>query len=594
MQKTTTSLSNRNLFLLLVFVFFMIWLPRASGLDTFVYIDEPSWVQRSANFYYALRHRQFERTAQNLSPGVTTMWAGAVGFFLEDRAYAAEAPGYFGEVPNNPSAYQHKYDHLEAFLLGRGVDPLDILAASRAVMVLLISLTLTFAFYFAVRLFGVWPSVVAFALIAFDPYYLVNSRFAHLDGPMSAFLLLSLLAFMNYLYLDQRRTFTLVISALAGAASWLSKQQGILILPTMLVLLAFYVFDMRPGIKFTDRLRSFGALGKYVKPLVLWGVIFIFAMIVAWPAMWQNPSGVLSHLIIQPVRYIFSSSGSAVPPDEAIEVIGEVGASAVPLSRDWFYYPRSFLWLTTPLVIIGLFLGLVAYLRRWQLLEQETPRRSYAALWIFALIFTFLIAISLKVANRYYLPFYLAMDILAGLGWYAAVGWLSARLQPRFSRWFAPAALTLVVAMQMFSSLPIYPYYVPYHNLLLGGNARASQLRYSGFGEGLELAADYLNQKPGAADLDVISWYAHGPFSSYFDGRSHDVQALTRDITALAEMDYLVTYRNSWQREYLTEYFALLDTVQPEYSVELFGIEYARIYAVKDLPPELFTLELQP
>ena len=65
--------------LILLALFLAAWLPRVVALDAFVTVDERKWVARAANFTYALSHGDLAATYQHEHPGVTVMWAGALG-----------------------------------------------------------------------------------------------------------------------------------------------------------------------------------------------------------------------------------------------------------------------------------------------------------------------------------------------------------------------------------------------------------------------------------------------------------------------------------------------------------------------------------
>ena len=68
-----------------------------------------------------------------------------------------------------------------------------------------------------------------------------------------------------------------------------------------------------------------------------------------------------------------------------------------------------------------------------------------------------------------------------------------------------------------------YPYYLTYFNPLSGGNRSAPQVLLVGWGEGLEKAADWLNQQPDPDTQHVISWYACGPLSFFLDGEAQQM-----------------------------------------------------------------------
>ncbi len=92
----------------------------------------------------ALAQGDFAAAFQRHHPGVTVTWAGlAVPHAYP--SYAHDAPGYFGCT-----------EEIEPFLRSQGYDPVELLAAGRAVVVLSITMSLTLAFVLAVRLFGLW------------------------------------------------------------------------------------------------------------------------------------------------------------------------------------------------------------------------------------------------------------------------------------------------------------------------------------------------------------------------------------------------------------------------------------------------------
>ncbi len=79
-------------------------------------------------------------------------------------------------------------------------------------MVIAIVIAVSLAYLSAVRLVGLLPALVGFLLLAFDPFLIALSRLLHVDGLVSALMLLSLLAWLNYLY-NGRRFVDLLLSA---------------------------------------------------------------------------------------------------------------------------------------------------------------------------------------------------------------------------------------------------------------------------------------------------------------------------------------------------------------------------------------------
>ena len=129
-------------------------LPRVVALDRLVTPDETRWLTRSGNFYYALTHRDFAETYQIEHPGVVVMWAGMFAFIRQYPLYSEQVPGELNWLQ----------DEIGNFLRAHGYDPLQLLAAGRLNMILIITGVLLAAFWAASRLLGFWPALFGFFL----------------------------------------------------------------------------------------------------------------------------------------------------------------------------------------------------------------------------------------------------------------------------------------------------------------------------------------------------------------------------------------------------------------------------------------------
>jgi dolichyl-phosphate-mannose--protein O-mannosyl transferase len=220
--------------LALAIIILATWLPRGLALDRFVTIDEDLWLYRAANFYFALGQRDFQDTYQSGHPGVTAMWTGTLGWLARYPQYRGSG---LGQV--NHLAF-HRYLEQQSKAL-----PLDLLAASRAFMVLGHTLILALGFWYAARLIGLTPAFIAFLLIAFDPFHLALTRLLHLDGLLANLMLLSLLAFI--LFLQRRRPLDLLVSAGAAGLSVLTKSPGVLLAPVLACLTCYELWRAWPS-----------------------------------------------------------------------------------------------------------------------------------------------------------------------------------------------------------------------------------------------------------------------------------------------------------------------------------------------------------
>ena len=88
-----------------------------------VNVDEPRWVIRGANYYYALTHGDFENTLYEYHPGVTNMWIVATALHFYFPEYRGMGQGYFD--PLKPK--------FEEFLRQNGKEAIDLVRNSRLI-----------------------------------------------------------------------------------------------------------------------------------------------------------------------------------------------------------------------------------------------------------------------------------------------------------------------------------------------------------------------------------------------------------------------------------------------------------------------------
>ncbi len=536
-------------------------LPRLFELDRFVTVDEPEWLFQSANFYYALGQRDFAGTYRREHPGVVTLWAGTAGYAWKFPGYRGLGQGYI------PTAEG------EAFTRAQGQDPLVLLKAGRTVMVLITTLVLTLAFLYARKLLGDWPALAGFLLLAFDPFHTGLTRLLHLDGMESNFVLLSLLALLVYLYRG-RRWRDLAAAGAAGAVGMVTKSPGTLIFPFMaLWTVVVFVQERRSG-------RPVTFWRQVLLPGIGFGLSAALALLLVWPSMWVHLIGTLKQVFDGAFGYALTGHGANFF-NGVVYRPGMITWSDAPL-----YYLVCILWRSTPVTVLGLLAAVIAYIIKLPPFDKPQIRQAVLGLVCFSLLFAAFMTLGGKKLDRYILPAIPLLLLTAGLGWYALTAWLQSRFA-RLHGWGTQAAVIgLVAALQLAGALPHFPYYLSYYNPLLGGGKKAPQVMLVGWGEGLDLAADYLNQKPGAEDMTVLSSISYGSTSFFFEGRSeqmfrfdHKLSAEKREI--LDEVDYALVYVNGWQRT--TPELDFFTGAVPEKVITLNGIDYVRIYPRSEL-----------
>jgi hypothetical protein len=544
-----------------------ICLPRLLELDRYVTPDEPKWLMRSANFYLALSQGSLRDTYQHEHPGVTTMWAGMLGFLR----------GYPNYIDIRPGQIERE-EKLSIFLTNREISPLRLLALGRFFMVLAITGVLGLAFLVGCRLLGSLPAAIGILLVAFDPFFMALSRLLHVDGLMTALVLLSLLGLLCYLYCGHQARY-LLLSGIAGGLSWLTKSPAFFLAPFVCLLALAYYLDVHQRVHLSaghinHLVQLLNPLWSAFRLALAWLAIAVVIFTVLWPAMWVDPVNTLARIFSQAQIYAVEGHEYATFFNGHVDQIGE---------SSWYFYPVAFTWRTSPPVMAGLILALAAIVIPGWLNITEQHRKVILVLSLFGLLFMIFMSFGAKKFDRYLLPNHVILDLVAAMGWVAAIetanDWRAKlRIRSRWLRWRMIFVYALIVALQLIGTIQTFPYYFNYYNPLLGGTHKAINVMMIGWGEGMDQAAAYLNQQPSADQLRVIAWYGYGPFSFFFKGQSVSMD-VTDTLKYLHTADYVVLYLNQWQRvlpsAQVLDAFAQLT---PQHIVRIGDLEYARIY----------------
>ncbi|MGQ9583900.1 MAG: ArnT family glycosyltransferase [Anaerolineae bacterium] len=519
--------------------------PRLWGLGATVTWDEPMWAFRSARFLHALTEHKPADTFQVGAPGVITMWSGATGIAFE-RFGLRRHEDAWNQVIRQPSLDLEDQATLKA--LGQ------FLPATRVPLALLSAMTVGLAFLWLRRL-GIRQSIALLAgcFMALDPFLIGHSRVLHTDGPETAFLTLSLLALLMGLQSprpkgDRRGGWLVGSGALAGLAVLSKAPAGIF------VAVAALLIGWRA-------IRAGGcsrrALGEGLRDLSLWGLGAAGAFVVFWPAMWATPVETVKRMLGLAERF-------ARTPHIDNFFLGEHVRDPGPL-----FYPLSLAMRTTPVIWLGWIAALPLILRPQR---RHLPVR---VLWLSVLLYGAAITVSAKKFERYLLPAYPLLDLVAASGW---VG-LAEAVRPRWqspsgqaAKAWLPVAVILAALLQGASALPYRPHYLFYANPILGGPRQAARWLPAGWGEGLEEAAAYLEADPSA---QVAALWAVPSFAPLYSGQ---VVRLTEANLALA--DHAIVYIGDVQfGSPLTERYYGRES--PVYTVTLHGAEVAWVYRLE-------------
>jgi len=587
-------------------LFLLALAPRLPGLRLFLTSDEQTnlyWA--GSQFVEGLLSGDLSLTYWHFYPGVTMSWVEALGL---TAAWAlARLTGGTTETL--------------AQFVRRPI--LDLIVAARLPYALLTAGGVAGLYLLARRLLDHRTALLGALLLAFDPFYLAHSRVAHADAPVAVFMSLSALAFFLYLqtsltpyalrtthyalrtthhaprttqYASSNRPW-LLLSAVLGALAALTKAPGQLIAPFVVLVAVgdWLVQSWRTG------RPDWRLARRRLMDLALWGVVAAALFVALWPAMWVDPVGTVTRMLDETFGKV-----------EAGHLVYFMGHPT--LDPGLWFYPYVIPFRLTPITLIGVLGSGLFLVGRWIGLarhrsaslreESEDPatgRHSTAALlWLFVIVLLLFGNLSPKKQDRYLLPLFPFLDLLAAFAWVQIGEWANRQYATRNTQYAITqsrsakslisnlqcvilSALLLAHALPAFTA---YPYYLAYFNPLMGGLPRAVETTLVGWGEGMEQAAYYLDKKPGAEHLTVAATPSQ-TLLPYFVGTGENFY--TNDVAMRA--DYVVLYIAQVQRlapsPEIVRYFRAME---PEHIVTVRGVPYAWIYP----GPKLITRDLPP
>lgn len=521
---------------------------RVADLGVFVMGDEWGfWMRRAAKFLWFLELGNYADTAISTHPGVTTMWLGSVGIVLR------------------------------RFLLDWGILQADTFPIRLALMQLPVALThvagLLVGYYLLRRML---PAVVAFMaafLWATDPFVIGFDRLLHVDGLTGTFATLSLLAACYYWNHRQGNRW-LVFSAICGALAVLSKSTGLAVVPVvglLAVVSRWWPLSAEvpsdtasdiPG----DRASCWHRLRGIVSSLAVWGGVYVATLVVAWPAVWADPVGVYELLRVG----VEVEGGS--PHSKGNFFLGQDSPEPGPR-----FYPVAVALRTTPWSLAGLLL------LPWAVRRLRTvDRRDLAVLAVFIIIFVIGLTPFPKKLNRYVVPVFAAVDILAAVGlvWGAMqVGGVVQRVRQQsqqFSR-IVVGVLAAVAVVALLNAVWWHPYGIAYFNQALGGHKMGANTFLVGMGEGMEQVAAWINEQRDSTQV-VTMTTSRFTLQPYLKKGAYASPARNGKIPD--NTGYVVIYvRNVWG-EALPPFDQFFGRKTPVHVVTIHGVDYAWIYQV--------------
>ncbi|UCC76048.1 MAG: phospholipid carrier-dependent glycosyltransferase, partial [Anaerolineales bacterium] len=454
------------------------------------------WVYRSIRFLSALLRGDLAGTLLVGHPGVITMMCGSLGIAVRRFLFGAVAAEFdvLSQLPALMPDDAQSLRMLAAFL-----------PAAKLPMALLNAVCILAIYLLLKKLVSAKAALLAAVLLGLDPFHIALSRVLHIDAATANLMMCSLLALLVSDNLARPATPVtqsppvvarrlglpratprswLILSGVFAGLALLAKSYAVFLVPfTGLLLIVSY---LAKGRSFRDVILAFAA----------WCAGAAATFVLLWPAMWVNPIGTLQSFL--GTAFGYAAVLSETPGFFLGRAVEDPGA---------VFYVVALAFRTTPLAWLGLAMLLIVAvqaLRKASLRSGAHLRPALASqqLTVLALVaytglFVALLALATKKFDRYMLPPIVALDILAGLG--------LARLIERIEHRATALILATALLAQAAFVASHHPYYLAYYNPLVGGSSLAPQVMPLGWGEGLDLAADYLNRKPNAEQLSVAT-----------------------------------------------------------------------------------------
>lgn len=204
-----------------------------------------------------------------------------------------------------------------------------------------------------------------------------------------------------------------------------------------------------------------------------------------------------------------------------------------------------------------------------------------AALALFVVVFVAAMSLFPKKFNRYLVPVFPLLDILAAVGIIGAVRWMVGVLAP----WPKLSSLRVMAVTILMSGVALlavanavwyHPYSIVYYNQALGGAQVGARTFVTGWGEGLSEAAIWLNQQPDITGVLTVSTLT-SPLQPYMRRGAQTVRLEGDPLPA--GTGYVVVYTRNVQWGKLWEPFdQFYGRATPLHTVSIHGIPYAWIY----------------
>lgn len=546
-------LARENLSTLLM-IFLVALALRLIAVDVPINSDEALWMYRGGIFVRRLFEGDLAETYLRHHPGVTNMWMIGSSL-LVNCAWHRLHPQFWGiDQPASVGACLSQV----SFPIGLWILPRILQAGVTAGCMVAI-------YELVRRLLGRSIALTAIGLLMLEPFFLAYQRYLTTDALQTDFGTIGLLAMLVYLKQplsrpeDRRRPRKwLFLSGGLMGLSVMAKIPSIFFIPAVLTCL------VAVELSGSELPREFSSRGWRRQGLDfgLWLLTISGTAFLIWPALWVAPIGTATKLL----------AGLREEAERgALFYLGQITDAIGPS-----FYPAVLLYRLSPVLLLGIAIwAVMAVKNRRQTRQDLLPLLLVSStVWVLGLL-----SLSDSKIDRYINLVIPLLAILAAIGWVRLWSELAKAVNRRQPQRILAAGIAGVLIFQSVVLVAYQPYYLTYFNPITQLIYPADRMFMIGQGEGLGLAARWLNQSPEAEDMLVAAWYRRA-FRPYFIGSSVNIPKVTGpNPPEWLSANRVILYINQYQRR-LPE-GAMLDyfSAQPLlYKVRFHGLDYVKIY----------------
>ncbi len=519
-----------------LFLFLVAFVPLAIP-SAAMQIDEVAhWYDRTDRFLRAMRDGRFADTVQTEHPGITTVAFGGLGRLALEQIDPERALPFVTQM------------QVLRF-------PVGVVNA----------LVVPLAFLVLVRLFDVRVAFLGVLMWATAPYLRWYTRLLHIDGMSTTFMMLSFALMLLAWRLHVSPTQADKRKPAPVGWGWLALAGFVAGLASLTRFSSFYLAGMAGVLALINlwtyrrQLTVQGFLTQIALPVLVFTGVLALTWTALYPGMWANADAVWG-------EFIHGFDNALNPHDNGSFFMGEPRQDP-----GFWYYPVALPFRMTPWTLLGLPLALLAALRG----EMRSQWRLWLAVALYAVLYLAILVWQGKKFDRYALPIFPALHLLAAFGWLWLVGIIGKHLGSA-PPWRSTAGWVAVTVLLVVNGMWFLRGEYAYMNPLLGGaRAPVEEMLIIGNGEGFEGVAAYFQ---GEIDDEALCTLRISTFYEVMLQRYLPCTNISDldpgEFTEKA--DYIVNYINYRQR--FPELQPFMEDATPIHVVQVHGIAYAYIY----------------